>query len=307
MSQHQFFALGTASQVPTKTRNHNGYFLKWGKEGFLFDPGEGTQRQMLYAGVSAKDITKILITHFHGDHCLGLPGVLQRISLDKVPHPVKVYFPASGLQYFNNLQHASIYYNTATIEICPIAEAGIIYQNEQLTISAAPLDHTVESWGYRIQDVDTHTLLADKLQAFGIRGALTKQLLAEGQISIGDQLVSLADVSVLKPGQSFAFVMDTRYCANAVKLAQEVDTLVAESTFLNVHTAEAQAHGHLTAAQAARIAQEAQAKRLILTHFSQRYADQGNFVGEAQPIFPAVVAVKDGDSLDLTRPRRVVV
>ncbi|WP_298609516.1 ribonuclease Z [uncultured Thiothrix sp.] len=307
MSQHQFFALGTASQVPTKTRNHNGYFLKWGKEGFLFDPGEGTQRQMLYAGVSAKDITKILITHFHGDHCLGLPGVLQRISLDKVPHPVKVYFPASGLQYFNNLQHASIYYNTATIEICPIAEAGIIYQNEQLTISAAPLDHTVESWGYRIQDVDTHTLLADKLQAFGIRGALTKQLLAEGQISIGDQLVSLADVSVLKPGQSFAFVMDTRYCANAVKLAQEVDTLVAESTFLNVHTAEAQAHGHLTAAQAARIAQEAQAKRLILTHFSQRYADQGNFVGEAQPIFPEVVAVKDGDSLDLTRPRQVVV
>lgn len=305
MSQYQFFALGTASQVPTKTRNHNGYFLKWGKEGFLFDPGEGTQRQMLYAGVAASDITKILITHFHGDHCLGLPGVLQRISLDKVAHSVKVYFPASGLQYFNNLQHASIYYNTATIEICPIAEAGIIYQDEHLSIAAEPLEHSVESWGYRIQDVDTYTLLADKLKAYGIRGAATKQLLQQGQLTLGKQVVQLADVSVVKRGQSFAFVMDTRYCENAVKLAHEVDTLVAESTFLNLHTNEAFNHGHLTAAQAATIAKQAQAKRLILTHFSQRYADQGDFVGEAKPIFPEVVAVKDGDSLDLKRPRQL--
>jgi ribonuclease Z len=303
MSQHQFFALGTASQVPTKTRNHNGYFLKWGKEGFLFDPGEGTQRQMLYAGVSAKDITKILITHFHGDHCLGLPGVLQRISLDKVPHPVQVYFPASGLQYFHHLQHASIYYNTATIEICPIAEAGIIYQDEKLSIAAELLDHTVESWGYRIQDADSRTLLADQLKSYGIQGALTKQLLQEGQLTVNGQVIQLADVSLLKRGQSFAFVMDTRYCANAVKLAHEVDTLVAESTFLNVHTAEALKHGHLTAAQAATIAKEAQAKHLILTHFSQRYADQGDFVGEASPIFPEVVAVKDGDNIDLQRAR----
>ncbi|TXH70114.1 MAG: ribonuclease Z [Thiothrix sp.] len=307
MSQHQFFALGTASQVPTKTRNHNGYFLKWGKEGFLFDPGEGTQRQMLYAGVSAKDITKILITHFHGDHCLGLPGVLQRISLDKVPHPVKVYFPASGLQYFNNLQNASIYYNTAQIEICPITEAGIIYQDEKLTISTEMLDHTVESWGYRIQDADTYTLLAEQLKTHGIQGVLTKQLLQEGQVKVNERVVHLTEVSVLKPGQSFAFVMDTRYCANAVKIAKGVDTLVAESTFLNIHTAEAISHGHLTAAQAATLAKEAEVKRLILTHFSQRYADQGDFVGEAQPIFPAVVAVKDGDSLDLTRPRQAVV
>lgn len=305
MSQHQFFALGTASQVPTKTRNHNGYFLKWGKEGLLFDPGEGTQRQMLYAGVSAKDITKILITHFHGDHCLGLPGVLQRISLDKVPHPVEVYFPASGLEYFNNLQHASIYYNTATIKICPITQAGVIYQDEKLRISTQLLDHTVESWGYRIQNADTYTLLADKLKAYGIQGAMTKQLLQQGHITLGEQVVQVSDVSVLKPGQSFAFVMDTRYCPNAVQLAQSVDTLVAESTFLNVHTEEAIKHGHLTAAHAASIAKEAQARRLVLTHFSQRYADQGDFVGEASVIFPEVVALKDGDSLDLQRPRQV--
>ena len=305
MSQRRFFALGTASQVPTKTRNHNGYFLKWGKEGFLFDPGEGTQRQMLYAGVSASEITKILITHFHGDHCLGLPGILQRLSLDRVSHPVKVYFPASGLAYFNNLQHASIYYNTATIETQPIAEAGIIYQDNDLTISTQMLDHTVESWGYRIQEKDSRTLLAEKLQAFGIRGAMTKTLLQQGFINLGEQTVSLEALSVQKQGQSFAFVMDTRYCKNAVSLARGVDTLVAESTFLSIHEAEALNHGHLTAAHAATIAKEAEAKRLVLTHFSQRYAEQGNFVGEAAAIFPNVVAVKDGDSVDLQSARAI--
>ncbi|MEP6923654.1 MAG: MBL fold metallo-hydrolase, partial [Pyrinomonadaceae bacterium] len=84
MSIRKFVALGTASQVPTRERNHNGYFLRWDEHGFLFDPGEGTQRQMTLAGVSASEITKIFITHFHGDHCLGLPGVMQRLSLDRV-------------------------------------------------------------------------------------------------------------------------------------------------------------------------------------------------------------------------------
>lgn len=88
--------LGTASQVPTRTRNHNGYLLRWDGEGLLFDPGEGTQRQMLHAGVSATQITRICLTHVHGDHCFGLPGVLSRMALDGVPHPVHLHYPASG-------------------------------------------------------------------------------------------------------------------------------------------------------------------------------------------------------------------
>ena len=303
MSVHKFFALGTASQVPTRTRNHNGYFLQWGKQGLLFDPGEGTQRQMLYAGISAHAITKILITHFHGDHCLGLPGVLQRIALDKVPHPVTVYFPASGLQYFHHLQQASIYYSTATIEAQPIEQAGVIYQDDTLSISTQKLDHSLESWGYRLQDNDSYNLQAGQLKAAGIRGVMTKQLIEQGQLLVNGQTIKLADVSIKKKGQSFAFVMDTRYCANAVALAQDVDTLVAESTFLNEHTAEALAHGHLTAAQAAMLAKEANVQRLILTHFSQRYAHVTPFVEQAQAIFANVIAVQDGDSIDIQRTR----
>ena len=96
MSGRERVVLGTASQVPTRHRNHNGYLLRWDGQGLLFDPGEGTQRQMLFAGVTASQVTRVLITHFYGDHCLGLPGVLQRMSLDRVAHPVRVYYPESG-------------------------------------------------------------------------------------------------------------------------------------------------------------------------------------------------------------------
>lgn len=98
MSVRELVVLGTASQVPTRYRNHNGYLLRWDGAGLLFDPGEGTQRQMLLAGVSATDVTRICVTHFHGDHCLDLPGVIQRLSLDGVPHPVDAHYPATGCQ-----------------------------------------------------------------------------------------------------------------------------------------------------------------------------------------------------------------
>src|SRR5215217_1904789 len=164
MSARVFIALGTGSQVPTRERNHNGYFMRWDKQGFLFDPGEGTQRQMIFAGVSASQITKIFITHFHGDHCLGLPGVLQRISLDRVSHEVEIYYPEYGRKYVENLRNSSIYYNVANITEKPFSKAGVIFENENLIIEARKLDHTVESWGYRFQETDGVTMLPEKLK-----------------------------------------------------------------------------------------------------------------------------------------------
>src|SRR5436190_18449957 len=109
MSARELVVLGTASQVPTRYRNHNGYLLRWDEEGLLFDPGEGTQRQMIHAEVAATAVTRVCITHFHGDHCLGLAGVSQRISLDGAPHLVHAYYPSSGQVFYERLRHASIY------------------------------------------------------------------------------------------------------------------------------------------------------------------------------------------------------
>src|SRR5579872_4621602 len=111
----ELVVLGTASQAPTRYRNHNGYFLRWDDAGILFDPGEGTQRQMLLAGVRSSAITHLCITHFHGDHCLGLPGVVQRLSLDTVVHPVDLYYPASGEPFVGRLLEASIFESRAQL------------------------------------------------------------------------------------------------------------------------------------------------------------------------------------------------
>jgi ribonuclease Z len=301
MSARKFIALGTASQVPTRQRNHNGYFLKWDEEGILFDPGEGTQRQMILANVSATEITKICITHFHGDHCLGLAGVIQRLSLDKVPHEVELYYPASGQRYLDNLKDASIFHNVARLRECPIAAPGIIGKSDKMVIETQRLEHSVESWGYRLQEPDSVTILPEKLSVYGIKGAEIRHLIKQGTIEKNGQVISLAQVSRPKIGQSMAFVMDTKLCAAAVQLAANVDMLVCESTYLSSEEREAQNHGHLTARQAATIAKEAQAKLLVLTHFSQRYNATDAFVSEARAIHPNVIAVQDGDVINFPK------
>ncbi len=301
MSARRFIALGTASQVPTRDRNHNGYFLRWDSEGFLFDPGEGTQRQMIFADVTASQITKIFITHFHGDHCLGLAGVLQRISLDRVPHEVEIFYPASGEKYLDNLANSSIYHNTATIERVPIRAEGVVVTAKDYTIESYKLEHSAESWGYRIKENDSVTLLPERLAQFGIRGRDAGKLKTEGKLEIGGKIVSLNDCSTEKRGQSFAFVMDTRLCVNAFRLAEDVDVLVCESTYLAAETEEAIAHGHLTSEQAARIAADSNAKLLVLTHFSQRYQNIQDFVTEAREIHPNSIAVRDGDFVDFPK------
>ena len=131
----ELIVLGTAAQVPTRARNVNGYLLRWDDEGLLFDPGEGTQRQMTLAGATASTITRILITHFHGDHCLGLPGVVQRLSLDRVHQPVRLYFPASEREHLDHLLAASISKRTADLVLQP-AEAGTVDPGPPFTHSA---------------------------------------------------------------------------------------------------------------------------------------------------------------------------
>jgi len=303
MSAREVIALGTASQVPTRYRNHNGYLLRWDEHGLLFDPGEGTQRQMIYAECTVTQVTKICITHFHGDHCLGLAGISQRISLDRVPHEIEVYFPRSGRKYFDRLRKASIYHDVSHIRPCPIEDAGKQWDDGKLELHTARLDHGVETFGYRLQEKDGRTMLPDELAKRGVKGRAIKDLIQQGELEIDGKRVTLDECSVHKPGQSMAFVMDTRLCDGAFELAENVDLLVCESTYLSSETREARDHGHLTAKQAATIAKESGARRLVLTHFSQRYGSLKPFLEEARAIHPDVVAVRDGDRVPV--PKRL--
>ncbi|MFF9085356.1 ribonuclease Z [Streptomyces sp. NPDC014991] len=278
MSVRELVVLGTASQVPTRHRNHNGYLLRWDGEGILFDPGEGTQRQMLRAGVAAHDLNRICVTHFHGDHSLGLAGVIQRINLDRVPHEVTAHYPRSGQVFFDRLRHATAYRETASLTEAPVAADGVLAVTPSYTLEAGRLSHPVESYGYRLVEPDGRRMLPDRLAAFGVRGPDVGVLQRAGRV--GD--VSLEDVSEVRRGQRFAFVMDTRLCDGVHALAEGCDLLVIESTFLDEDEGLAVEHGHLTAGQAARVAREAGVRHLVLTHFSQRYTEPEEFERQAR-------------------------
>ena len=297
MPAREFVVLGTASQAPTRHRNHNGYLLRWDAEGLLFDPGEGTQRQLLLAGVASSAITRICITHFHGDHCLGLPGVLQRLSLDQVGHPVDVWYPASGQEFFDRLRRCALYNDTVEVRPHPVRQDGAVDPGpEPFALLTARLDHRADTFGWRVVEPDGRRMLPDRLESAGITGTDVGRLQREGSLATEDgREVTLEAMSEHRPGQVFAFVMDTRLCDGAVALADGADLLVCESTFLERDANLAAAYGHMTAAQAARLAVEAGARQLVLTHFSQRYPDDAAFVAEAGEIFPDVVAVKDLD------------
>ncbi|MEV8315601.1 ribonuclease Z [Streptomyces sp. NPDC059900] len=278
MSVRELVVLGTASQVPTRHRNHNGYVLLWDGQGILFDPGEGTQRQMLRAGVAAHDLHRICVTHFHGDHSLGLPGVIQRINLDRVPHDVTVHFPQSGQHFFDRLRYATAYRETVRLVVEPVEKDGRLAGGPSFALDAVKLSHPVESFGYRITEPDGRRILPDLLAERGIFGPDIGRLQRDGVL--GD--VTLDDVSVVRRGQRFAFVMDTRLCDGVHALADGCDMLVIESTFLNEDEQLAVDHGHLTVGQAARVAVESGVRHLVLTHFSQRYPDPGVFEQQAR-------------------------
>ncbi|AKI98639.1 ribonuclease Z [Archangium gephyra] len=303
MSSRELIVLGSASQVPTRHRNHNAYFLRWDEEGILFDPGEGTQRQMLYAGLSSRQVTRICITHFHGDHALGLPGIIQRLSLDSAPHPVEVYYPASGQAFYERLRHATVFMDKATIVPRPIAKDGVVAKTKGFELSAARLEHSVDTFGFRLEEPARVQLIPSRLAEHGLSGPRVGELQRRGVVEVGGRTVRLEDVGEKREGQSFAFIMDTRPCANAGRLARGVDLLVCESTYLDSEREEAHSHFHMTARQAAELAHEAGARRLVLTHFSQRYEDTAPFVQEAQALVPDVVAVRDLDHVEV--PKRV--
>ena len=295
--------LGTAGQVPTRSRNLIGYLLRWDDEALLFDPGEGTQRQMLLAGVKSSSVTRILLTHFHGDHCLGLPGVVQRLALDGITRPVRLYYSAPGQEYLDRLLRSSVSHSAAPLELRPVHGPGVVEEGPPFRLRAAHLRHGVEVYGWRLEEPPGRRMLPEKLDRLGVRGPDVGRLQHEGSIKAEGRTVTLEEVSEVRPGQRFAFVMDTRMCDAAVDLAADADMVVCESTYLSSEAELAEHYGHLTAGQAARIAVEAGARLLVLTHFSQRYPDVRPLLAEASEVFPNTVAAEDLAVIPVPRRR----
>jgi ribonuclease Z len=302
VSGRSIITLGTASQVPTRDRAHHATLLQFDGHGVLLDPGEGTQRQLTLAGVPVSRIHQICITHAHGDHCLGLPGVLQRMALDGVDHPVDVHYPAEADAYVRRLREASAYRDDVEVRLHP-GTPGELADRGPFTLRAEPLEHALPTLGYRFETHPARTLDPARATAAGVHGPDRARLLAVGHLDIGGRTVRVEEVSEPSVPVRIAFVMDTRWCDGALALAADVDVLVVEATFLDAERELAAESGHLTAGQAARLGAQAGARRVILTHLSQRYPTIDGHLAEARAAAPAlrIDVARDLDRFTLER------
>ncbi|MGN6089631.1 MAG: ribonuclease Z [Actinomycetales bacterium] len=332
MPDRALVVLGTSAGVPTRMRNHSGFVLLWDRERLLVDPGEGTQRQLQHVGVSAGSLSRIAVTHAHGDHCLGLPGVLQRRVFDGIDTPVAVHAPAAAVPRLQQLVGATHHGGPQPAEWRPepgaakvaaaergAAERGAAARGagpapterrDAPVLQARELDHRVPCVGYRWQEPDGYTVLPERLHEAGVAGPDVGRLLREGILHRGGTTVTREQVTLARRGQSVAFVLDTRRCDAAVALARDVDLLVIEATYLDRDRDLAERYGHLTAAQAAQIAAEAGAHRLVLVHVSPRYGDDAGavadaFLTEAGRWHADVVMPQDLETVELPKRRRL--
>ena len=174
MSVKDLTILGCSSQVPTRNRNQGGYLLRFLDEGWLFDPGEGTQRQFIYAGVTPSTVTRIFISHFHGDHCLGLPSMIMRLNLDNIPHVLHIYYPAKDQIFLERLIDCTIYRKRITIKLHPIDNYGVIEETDTYKISTHKLDHRVETFGWRITEKSKKDLIKIRSKNSALRAKNSK-------------------------------------------------------------------------------------------------------------------------------------
>jgi ribonuclease Z len=295
------FFLGTGAGMPAKLRNVTSIALKLLEERgavWLFDVGEATQHQILHTSLKPRRIEKIFITHLHGDHIYGLPGLLSSRSFQGGDSEVTVYGPKGIKEYIEMSLSLSQTYLKYPLSIIEISE-GIIFEDDQFIVEARLLEHGIPSYGYRIMEKDRPgTLLADKLIEAGVQpGPIFRQIKNGEPITLEDGRV-LDPNEFLGPeqkGRVVTILGDTRYCENALVLAKEADLLVHEATFSKGEETLAYDYFHSTTYQAADIARKAGCKQLCLTHISSRYNrnDWRELVAEAMEIFPNTDIAED--------------
>lgn len=294
--------LGTSSAMPSRERNVASVAIVADGRVLLFDCGEGTQHQLLRAdGVRSGAIDAIFISHMHGDHVYGLPGLLASLSLNARAAPLTVYGPR-GLRAYVESALATTQHNP----IFPLYVAEEVeHRGDGYRVDFLPLEHTTRALGWRfIEDDRPGRFDVARAATLGVpAGPLFATLQHGNDVEIDGRIIRSADVvGPPRRGRRIVYCTDTRPCANAVELARDADVLIHESTYAAEMEEEAHARFHSTSVDAARIAREAGASRLYLTHFSTRYSDVAPLVAEARTVFPATEAAADFACVMVERP-----
>ncbi|MGM1044692.1 ribonuclease Z [Paenibacillus uliginis N3/975] len=298
----ELYFLGTNAGVPTLQRNVTSIALRLLEERrsmWLFDCGEGTQHQILRSPLKMTRLEKIFITHLHGDHIFGLPGLLSSRSAQGATSPVTIYGPKGIKAYIEtslDISQSRVNYSLEVVE----HSGGVLFEDDGFRVESALLEHRAESFGYRITEKDRPgNLDLERLESYGLKpGPLYGRLKRGESVQTPDgQEVHAADVLLApKKGRIVTILGDTRPCANIVPLAKGSDLLVHEATFMHELQDIANEYYHSTALQAAEAASEAGVKELMLTHFSSRYKDTEHLqplLDEAKQVFPNTRLAED--------------
>ncbi|MCX8161685.1 MAG: ribonuclease Z [Candidatus Bathyarchaeota archaeon] len=296
--------LGTSAGMPTLNRNLPGILLEWDSDLILFDCGEGIQLRFMEYGIGAGRPLRIFVSHMHGDHVLGLPGLLQTFSLLDRKTPVEVYGPSKLEEYIHCIRSTIGLNPTYDLKIFRVDD-GRCYDFESYRILCRRVQHGSESYGYRFEEKDRPGVFyTDKAIALGIpRGPLWKRLQLGESIKLDDGRI-IEPKDVLGPprrGFKLAYTGDTIPCRAVEELAEGADILIHEATFTEDLAGKATVEGHTTAAQAAYIASRSSVKLLVLTHISARYVTVDALVDEAKRIYSNVVVAEDGLTIELRR------
>ncbi|MCR2802886.1 ribonuclease Z [Paenibacillus soyae] len=304
--------LGTGAGRPNKHRNVSAIALQLPEPDsvwWLFDCGEATQHQLMHVPLKLSKLEKIFVTHLHGDHLYGLPGLLSTRSFDGGTTPLTVYGPAGLKSYIETtfaLTGTMLDYELVVQELTEEKQAEICVDGP-CRVEAGPLEHRVPCFGYRVIETDAPgPFMADKARALGV-----KQGPLFGRLKAGEA-ITLEDGTVVSPGEVtdgawkgriITVLGDTSPCEMAFALSEKADLLVHEATFAAGLEEKAHEFGHCTTAEAAIVARDAGAQRLVMTHFSGRYSNEelARLEAEAAEIFPNVTAAKDLSMLDIQR------
>ena len=295
--------LGTGGSVPTVARSLPAVLLQRQGEQVMFDCGEGVQRQMVKAKVGFHRKMKIFVSHMHGDHVLGLPGLLQTMALMGREKKLEVYGP-EGIKRFLECVRESLQFGlTFPVEVHEVQSDGVVYEEKDYSVEAAQSNHVVNSWSYAfVEKPRAGKFYPKKARALGIpEGELWSKLQHGDSVELADGRVvhPEAVVGSLRKGRKIAYSGDTRPFESFVEFAAEADLVIHESTFDDALADKAEVDGHSTPSQAALQAKRAKAKKLVLTHISARYADAGLLLEQAQKVFGDVVVAEDFLVLEL--------
>lgn len=277
--------LGTSSMVPTKDRNQQSLLVGCNSYDVLIDCGEATQRQFKIKKITPNRIRKILLSHWHGDHVLGLPGLLMTLGMNSYDKTLEIYGPEGtkeAIKQLAKIYHFRLSYPLKIKEV----KTGKIFEDDNIIIECTQLDHNPVCFGYSIKEKDRRRMKLSLIKKLGIpEGPLLGKLQRGSSITWKGKRISSKDATYVVKGKKLACVMDTEICDNAIKLARDADVLVCEATLKSDLDEVAYDRKHLTAKLAGDIANQANAKQLIITHFSQRYKSTTEMEEDAKSVF----------------------